>query len=171
MLPSLTPWIKLAVYDDKGSIDPSMKDLHFFLGIVSAPPMKFLCCCPGQWSPMWELQKNLCYWITWTNFLVPGRNYITVFFFCMWSTWAVWLSLWSDVGPVGAEERPVLAGMIKDACSLGGLHSSGLSIREETLISEACAIIANWCWEGGTQEADQPHGTCESSPAPPLPSP
>lgn len=41
-------WIKLAIYDGKDgkeSIDLSRKDLRFFLGVVSAPPIKFLFCC------------------------------------------------------------------------------------------------------------------------------
>lgn len=34
-----------AVPAGRGSVDVSMKDLHFFLGLVSASPIKFLFCC------------------------------------------------------------------------------------------------------------------------------
>lgn len=39
------PPIELAMPAGKGSFNVSMKDLHFFLGIVSASPIKFLFCC------------------------------------------------------------------------------------------------------------------------------
>lgn len=45
-------WIKAAVYSDKGSVDLSLKGLHFFLGIVSAPPIKFLF---GRFCPFSDL--------------------------------------------------------------------------------------------------------------------
>lgn len=64
-------------------------------------------------------------------------------------------------------EGLLLADMIKDACSLGGLQGSGLSIREKR---RWLAIIANWCWERGHRK-QQPHGTRYAAFPPPLPSP
>lgn len=29
---------------------------------------------------MWELEKNVCFLISWTDYLVPVRYYVTIFF-------------------------------------------------------------------------------------------
>ena len=124
--------LKLAVHDDKGTADLSVRDLHFFRGIVSAPPLKFLSCCfcPGQWSPMWELRKNLCCWITQADFLVPGGNYIMLCFSACRALLGACLSLCGRVGPV-SRGKGLCSGTRPQARAPWVPPRSGLSIRRK----------------------------------------